>query len=98
MRDACPLLGFQVTVELPADLPAAAVAALRASFQRDVVQRHGLVCTGGGDHTWRYWVTREGDQATDADRAPVTAWISAHATESGLRGSAGPIENLRESD
>jgi len=42
----------------------------------DVLDAQGLYATGGGDRTLEWFISREGSQATEADRELVRAWAA----------------------
>jgi uncharacterized protein YggL (DUF469 family) len=56
---------------------AAAAGALRDDFLAGPVEGRGLVAEGSGDREWRQTISREGGQATEADREAVAAWAAA---------------------
>jgi hypothetical protein len=93
MSAACPELGFEITLELAADVADARRRALRAAFLA-LVESRGLAAAGNGDTTLHYWITRDGGQAIDADRDALDAWAAGRPEIA--RATAGPLVDLRE--
>lgn len=92
MSATCPRYGFEVRMAPRAGAPRDAFATLRANFLADVVAANDFVHTGGGETLALYTLSREGMQATDADRELVRRWADAHAAE--LSVEIGPLIDL----
>jgi uncharacterized protein YggL (DUF469 family) len=75
MSAPCPTLGFLVTVGIRSGVDDGDVDALVDDFI-DFLEGHGLQTGGAGDTTLEFVVSREGGQATDADRALVRDWAA----------------------
>jgi uncharacterized protein YggL (DUF469 family) len=75
MSAPCPALGFVITVALRANIGEADIDVLVDDLI-DFLESHGLQTGGAGDTTLEFVVTREGGQATDADRAAVREWAA----------------------
>lgn len=73
MSAPCPVLGFVVQAILHATTTDADADALRDDFV-DLLETNDLSTGGGGDRRLEYAVTRDGGQATQADRELVLAW------------------------
>jgi uncharacterized protein YggL (DUF469 family) len=73
MSAACPVFGFVVVAVLADNTPGTDAEAMVDDLI-ETLEAHGLMMGGGGDRVLEYVVNREGSQATDADRQPVTAW------------------------
>lgn len=81
MSATCPHYAFEVRLAPREGLPRDVFATLCAEFLADVVAANELKHTGGGADVARYTLSREGMQATDADRELVRRWADAHAAE-----------------
>lgn len=92
MSAACPELGFRLVVTFAASTAQSSIEACRSVFQYDVIDRNNLIAIGGGPREWRYTITKEGGQATDADRELVRDWIAQHFGDASI--SVGPIVDL----
>jgi hypothetical protein len=68
---ACPVLGFVVDIRVRGDAPDARASAVARELLR-LLESNGLVADRRGDRT--YVVSRDGSQATDADRQLVAQW------------------------
>ena len=73
MSAPCPALGFNATVEPRSSMGEADIDALVDDLI-DFLESHGLQTNGANDVTLEFAINREGDQATDADRALVREW------------------------
>ena len=76
MSAACPILGFDVYFRLAGWLDEVTADALRDAFIEGPVEGRGLSAAGGGARDWRYTITRDGGQATEADRVAMTDWAA----------------------
>ncbi len=94
MSAACPRFGFLVRMEPRTGAARDSFEILRANFLADVITPNELACTGGGERSATYTLSREGMQATDADRALVRRWAEEHAAE--LSVEIGPLFDLDE--
>lgn len=92
MSATCPRYGFEVRMAPRAGAPHGVFATLRANFLADVVAANDLVHTGGGEASALYTLSRQGMQATDADRELVRRWADTHAAE--LSVEIGPLIDL----
>ena len=82
MSAPCPVFGFVVSMSL-GDLVSDAFRDALVDSLIEVVERHDMMAAGGGDRALEFVVSREGSQATSADRDVVRAWASEwtdHAT------------------
>jgi uncharacterized protein YggL (DUF469 family) len=71
----CPVFGFLVEVETLEALTSEQLHDLRLAFDRDVLERRGLVCDErSSGRRWSFVVRSEASQGTDADRDAVEAW------------------------
>ena len=75
MSAACPILGFTVRIGLRESAPESQGAALTQSFT-ELLATHELVASGGGRRQLLFIVSREGSQATEAERRLVEDWAS----------------------
>jgi uncharacterized protein YggL (DUF469 family) len=91
MSSACPIYGFEFVYHLRDGLSEDASNRVWRSFV-ETVECHGLSAGGGGDIHWRHVITRDGGQATDADRVVLLAW--AEACDEITDASAGPLIDL----
>ena len=69
------MLGFTVLVNLDDSVEESQSAALTQSLT-DLLATHGLVASGGGRRQLLFVVSREGSQATEAERQLVERWAS----------------------
>ncbi|HVX41222.1 MAG TPA: 50S ribosome-binding protein YggL [Gemmatimonadaceae bacterium] len=92
MSGACPRYGFEVYLTPRAGIARDAFATLRANLLADVIEPNELTHTGGGEPAARYTLSRQGMQATEADRELVRRWADAHAAE--LSVEIGPLVDL----
>jgi uncharacterized protein YggL (DUF469 family) len=74
MSAPCPILGFTVLVALreSGDSQAAAIT----QSLRELLAAQGLESSGGGRRQLLFVVSREGSQATEAERQLVESWAS----------------------
>jgi len=75
MSAPCPILGFTVRIGLHESAPEAQGAALTQSLTQ-MLATHDLVASGGGRRQLLFIVSREGSQATEAERRLVEGWAS----------------------
>ena len=75
MSAPCPVLGFTVLIDLHESVDESRSAAVSQSLT-DLLAAHGLVASGGGRRQMLFVVTREGSQATEAERELVHCWAS----------------------
>src|SRR5215216_770885 len=78
MSAPCPTFGFVVAMKLRPNAAEAERATLVDEFI-DLLERHGLVTGDGKGRAREFVVSREGSQATDADRALVREWAAQQA-------------------
>lgn len=69
------MLGFTVLVDLDDSAEESQSGALSQSLT-DLLATHGLVASGGGRRQLLFVVSREGSQATEAERQLVESWAS----------------------
>lgn len=93
MSAPCPTLGFIVTVAIRSGVEAGDVDALVDDFI-DFLEGHGLQTGGAGDMTLEFVVSREGGQATDADRALVRDWANRWSEKAAIE--VGDVVDLGE--
>jgi uncharacterized protein YggL (DUF469 family) len=74
MSAPCPILGFTVLVELNESAESRAEALSRSLTELLAAQR--LEASGGGRRPLLFIVSREGSQATEAERQLVESWAS----------------------
>lgn len=94
MSAACPRFGFEVRIAPRAGISAESFAALCADFVATTVIANGLTHTGGVRTSAVYTLSRQGTQATDADRQPARRWAEAHAAA--VTVEIGPLVDLDE--
>ena len=70
------MLGFTVLVDLDESAEESQSAALSQSLT-ELLATHGLVASGGGRRQLLFVVSREGSQATEAERELVERWAAA---------------------
>ena len=75
MSAPCPILGFTVRADLHESAEASQGDALTRALT-DLLATHGLVASGGGHRQLLFIVTREGSQATEAERQLVERWAA----------------------
>ena len=75
MSAPCPILGFTVRVDLH-ESAASQREALTEALTALLATTHGLVASGGGHRQLLFIVTREGSQATEAERQLVERWAA----------------------
>ena len=73
MSAPCPALGLRVVVDGRAGVAAPALAAFVADLRR-TLEADGLSIAPGDGRASTYVVTRDGSQATDADRRLILQW------------------------
>lgn len=97
MSAACPIFGFDATLTPVAGTEPAVQAALRADFVRLALEPLGLVAESGPPTgaSWRHTITRDGGQATDADRQAVAAWAAGRPAIASCE--IGPLVDLSRS-
>jgi uncharacterized protein YggL (DUF469 family) len=79
MSAPCPILGFMVVITLLPSTSDAQADALTVDLA-ELLEANGMMMGGGGDRTLELAITREGTQATDADRQLVAAWAARWAS------------------
>ncbi len=89
MSSACPQFGFDVVLEATGG---ADVAAIHVRFVEEVAEPDGLVAEASPAVPGRFTVTRDGGQATHADREAVIAWAAAQPDVA--RFDLGPLVDL----
>jgi uncharacterized protein YggL (DUF469 family) len=75
MSAPCPILGFTVLVELNESAAESRAEALSQSLT-ELLAAQGLEASGGGRLQRLLVVSREGSQATEAERQLVESWAS----------------------
>ena len=99
MSAPCPLLGFTVRLHLAPGVDDAHAAALRRRFATEVVEALDLSAEGGSsrnaDGAWRWTVSRDAGQATEADRTEIGAWAARQPEIAHCE--VGALGDLRES-
>jgi uncharacterized protein YggL (DUF469 family) len=93
MSAPCPTLGFDITIALRSTVGEADIDALVDDLI-DFLESHGLQTDAASDATLKFAVTREGGQATDADRALVRDWASRWSDDAEI--SIGEIVDLSD--
>jgi len=71
----CPILGFTVLADLRASVEEAQGEEMVRALM-DLLATHGLVASGGGRRQLLFTVSREGSQATEAERQLVQRWAA----------------------
>ena len=69
------MLGFTVLIDLHESVDESRSVAVSQSLT-DLLAAHGLVASGGGRRQMLFVVSREGSQATEAERELVQRWAS----------------------
>jgi len=69
----CPILGFTVLADLRASVEEAQGEQMVRALM-ELLATHGLVASGGGRRQLLFTVSREGSQATEAERQLVQRW------------------------
>ena len=75
MSAPCPILGFTVLVDLRAEAEESQAEVLSQSLT-ELLAAQGLESSGGGRRQQLFVVSREGSQATEAERLLVESWAS----------------------
>jgi uncharacterized protein YggL (DUF469 family) len=75
MSAPCPILGFTVLVDLHESTEESQAAALEQSLS-ELLAAQGLESSGGDRRPLLFVVSREGSQATEAERQLVERWRS----------------------
>ena len=75
MSAPCPILGFTVLVDLRESVDEPEAETLTQSLT-DLLAAQGLESSGGGRRQQLFVVSREGSQATEAERQLVESWAS----------------------
>jgi uncharacterized protein YggL (DUF469 family) len=75
MSAPCPILGFTVLVDLRESAEDSQAEALTRSLT-ELLAAQGLESSGGGRRQLLFVVSREGSQATEAERQLVERWAS----------------------
>ena len=75
MSAPCPILGFTVRADLRASVEEAQGEEMVRALM-DLLATHGLVASGGGRRQLLFTVSREGSQATEAERQLVQRWAA----------------------
>lgn len=77
MSAPCPTYGFHVAFEFRPSVAPEALDRMWAEWI-DVMEGRGLECGGGGDDLRQHYVVSSvAAQATDGDRAAISAWLAA---------------------
>jgi len=71
----CPILGFTVLADLRASVEEAQGEQMVRALM-ELLATHGLVASGGGRRQLLFTVSREGSQATEAERQLVQRWAA----------------------
>lgn len=93
MTAACPHFGFTVDITLAPGISESEAAQLRQQFSA-TLDASGLTRATSERATWRYVVSRDAGQATNADREAIAAWAAAHAAIASCR--IGDLIDLRD--
>jgi len=93
MSAPCPALGFHITIAPRSTMGGADIDTLVDDFI-DFLESHGLQTGGAGDTALEFAITREGGQATDADRALVRDWAARRSDDVEI--SVGEIVDLSD--
>jgi uncharacterized protein YggL (DUF469 family) len=91
MSSACPEYGFEFSFRLAPDAAHDASDVVWSAFI-EAVEGQGLSAGGGGDVQWHHVISRDGAQATDADREWLLAWARRRADVA--EAAAGPLIDL----
>ena len=75
MSAPCPILGFTVLVDLHDSAEESQAEALTQTLA-ELLAAQGLESSGGGRRQRLFVVSREGSQATEAERQLVESWAS----------------------
>ena len=75
MSAPCPILGFTVLVDLHESAEDSQGEALARALA-ELLAAQGLEASGGGRRQQLFVVSREGSQATEAERQLVESWAS----------------------
>ena len=75
MSAPCPILGFTVLVDLGESADETRAEALTEGLT-ELLAAQGLEASGGGRRQLLFVVSREGSQATEAERQLVESWAS----------------------
>ena len=75
MSAPCPILGFTVLVDLHESAEDSQAEALTRALT-ELLAAQGLEASGGGPRQRLFVVSREGSQATEAERELVESWAS----------------------
>ena len=75
MSAPCPILGFTVLVDLRESAEDSRADVLSQSLT-ELLAAQGLESSGGGRRQLLFVVSREGSQATEAERQLVESWAS----------------------
>jgi len=93
MTAACPHFGFTVDITLAPGLSEAEAVKLRQQFL-STLDASGMTHATSERAMWRYVVSRDAGQATNADREAIAAWAAAHAVIASCR--IGDLIDLRD--
>ena len=83
MSAPCPMLGFTVLIDLHDAVDESRSAVLSRTLT-ELLDAHGLVASGGGRRQMLFVVSRDGSQATEAERALVQRWASEWRDEAAI--------------
>ena len=75
MSAPCPILGFTVLVDLHESADESLAEAITQALT-ELLAAQGLEASGGGRRQRLFVVSREGSQATEAERRLVQGWAS----------------------
>ena len=75
MSAPCPILGFTVLVDLHESVEESQAEVLTQALT-ELLAAQGLESSGGGRRQRLFVVSREGSQATEAERQLVESWAS----------------------
>ena len=93
MSAPCPALGFNITIALRSSMTEADIDALVDDLI-DFLESHGLQTDGPRHTALELAISREGGQATDADRALVREWAARWSADAEIR--VGDIVDLSD--
>lgn len=93
MTAACPRFGFTVEITLAPGVSEPEAATLRQQFSA-LLDASGMTHAGSERAVWRYVVSRDAGQATNADREAVAAWAARRSSIASCR--VGELIDLRD--
>ncbi len=93
MTAACPRFGFTVEIILTPGTSESQATDLRRAFS-ELLDNAGMTYANSQRAIWRYLVSRDAGQATDADRKAIADWAARHASIASCR--IGDLIDLRD--